>query len=96
MTNAPRILVAEALLRDTAIAVMQVQAEPASAQALKRIAHADLRRLSLEELGADSLTVAEIVAELEDHLGVLLELAYGAGLRTFADLREALRPAGVA
>jgi acyl carrier protein len=48
---------------------------------------------SLQSLGVDSMLVAEIIVELEQRLGTLLELTAEDGIETFEDLRAALRPA---
>jgi acyl carrier protein len=49
-----------------------------------------------EDLGADSLTVMEIIAELEERLGIELpdSNAFVAGLRTIGDLEGAFAQHG--
>ncbi|MFD7708860.1 acyl carrier protein [Streptomyces sp. NPDC059786] len=48
---------------------------------------------NLESMGLDSLLIAEIIVELEERLGTLLELRSGTRLETLADLWAALGPA---
>jgi acyl carrier protein len=46
----------------------------------------------LDELGIDSLIMAELIVELEDQLSVLLEIRPDGQLNTVADLRNIVQP----
>ena len=52
--------------------------------------------LRLSDLNVDSLAVAELVVELEQELGTLLDLAPTDRLDTLGDLCRALRPTRLA
>lgn len=81
-------LISDEVICDVVSTVLALRhGEPANSPTIDLVNWTGLR---LDAIGADSLAIAEIVVELEQRLGVLLELHIRTGLDTLGQLRDAL------
>jgi acyl carrier protein len=91
----PRVdpFVPEEMMREVVEIVLEVQTDPTTERGILGVAaDHDLSGYRLEDLGLNSLLMAEVIVEVEQRLDTLLELVVETPLQTLADLRQALRP----